>query len=75
MTMLWLGGIIIPWTEEATVRAVANSRSYPFWTIIGIMIGPVEEMSATAEPDTPPKNIESMQLTIASPPGNGPTMM
>ena len=28
---------MIPWTDEATVRAVANSRSYPFWTIIGIM--------------------------------------
>ncbi len=42
---------------------------------MGIMMGPAEEMSATAEPETPPKNMESTQLTIASPPGKGPTMM
>ena len=42
---------------------------------MGIMMGPVEEMSATAEPETPPKNIESTQFTIASPPGTAPTMM
>lgn len=67
--------MMIPWVEEATVRAVANSLSYPFATIMGIMMGPVEEMSATADPETPPKNMESIQLTIASPPGKGPTIM
>ena len=36
--------------------------------IIGIRIEPIEEVSATEEPEIPPKSIEARILTIANPP-------
>lgn len=36
-------------------------------------MGPRELTSATEEPDTPPKNMESTTLTMARPPGIQPT--
>ena len=46
-----------------TVSATENSGVYPCLTIIGTTTEPKEETSATAEPEIPPKNMESRQLT------------
>ena len=37
------------------------------------MVAPIEETSATAEPETPPNSIEDSILIWASPPGSRPT--
>ena len=37
------------------------------------MIEPIDEVSATAEPEIPPKNMEATMLTIARPPRRKPT--
>ena len=42
--------------------------------MVGITMEPREETSATAEPEIPPKNMESRQFTQARPPRNLPTM-
>ena len=52
-----------------------NSGSYPSFFIIGIRIEPMEETSATDDPDMPPKNIEARMFTMASPPRMKPTKM
>ena len=41
---------------------------------MGITMDPREETSATADPEIPPKNMLSMTLTMASPPGSLPTI-
>ena len=38
-----------------------------------MVMGPRELTSATEEPETPPKNMESTTLTMARPPGIQPT--
>ena len=63
----------MPSTELDIVMAVAKSLSYPFFSIIGMTMGPREAQSAVAEPDTPPKSRLSQQLTIARPPLIQPT--
>ena len=73
MTILWLGGIKRPCIALDIVRAQVNPLSYPFFSITGIIIEPSEATSAVGEPEIPPKNIESTQLTIASPPRIHPT--
>ena len=55
MTMLWLGGTSRPSQEEVMVTAVEKSASYPWSTIMGIMMEPMEAVSAAAEPEIPPK--------------------
>ncbi len=57
-----------------TVRATEKSSSYPFSTIIGIIIAPNEDTSATAEPEIPPKKVLSNTFTIARPPRTRPTI-
>jgi hypothetical protein len=47
---------------------------YPSFSIAGIIIAPIEEISATADPETPPKNIEARMLIWANPPGIRPTI-
>ena len=64
---------MIPWVDDETVTATEKSRSYPFPTIIGMRIGPIDEVSATLDPEIPPKNIDATTLTIASPPRIVPT--
>ena len=51
--MLWDGGIITPWQDEVTVTATEKSLSES--VIIGIRMEPMDEVSATAEPEMPPK--------------------
>ena len=73
MTMLWDGGIRTPWQAVVTVRPTVNSLSYPCLTIIGMTTEPSDDTSATAEPEIPPKNMESRQFTYARPPRKRPT--
>ena len=51
----------------------AKSRSKPRLTICGIIVPPMAETSAIAEPDTPPKNSEDSTLTWPRPPRRCPT--
>ena len=67
-----LGGIIGPITEELAVTATEKSSSYPSLTIAGISAPPMAEVSATAEPDTPAKNMEATILALARLPGTQP---
>ncbi len=65
-------------TSSATSAAVietltAKSRSYPRLTICGIIVPPMAETSAMAEPDTPPKNSDDSTLTWPRPPRRRPT--
>src|SRR5699024_11383209 len=57
-----LRGKIIPIWEDAAVMAAEYLELYPCLTIAGIIIVPVAEVSATAEPETPPKNILATTL-------------
>ena len=41
--------------EEVIVTAVEKSASYPWSTIMGIIIEPIEAVSAAADPEMPPK--------------------
>ena len=52
------GGMMGPITDDAAVIAAENFLVYPFFTIAGINIEPIAEVSATAEPDRPAKSIE-----------------
>lgn len=61
--MLWEGGIITPWQEEVTVTATEKSLSYPESVIMGMRMEPMEDVSATAEPEIPPKNMEARIFT------------
>lgn len=45
-----------------------KSLSYPFFSISGIIKEPIAEVVATAEPETAPKNIQAMVVTMESPP-------
>ncbi len=60
-------------TSKATSAAVietftAKSRSKPRLTICGIIVPPIAETSAIAEPDTPPKNSDASTFTWPRPP-------
>ena len=57
------GGIIGPITELAAVIAAANFFVYPCFSMAGINIDPIAEVSATADPDRPANNIEVKMLT------------
>jgi hypothetical protein len=74
MIILWLGGMITPWQALVTVMPTEKSVSYPDCFIIGISIAPIEEVSAMAEPEIPPKNILESTFTWASPPLIRPTI-
>ena len=71
--MLWLGGIRIACTDPLTVTAVEKSRGYPLRSISGISTDPMEAVSATAEPEMPPKNVEARIFTSDNPPRTKPT--
>ncbi len=65
------GGIIIPMVEEATVMPAEASGGYPRSSMAGIRILPSAEVSATEEPEIPPKIMEATILTSPSPPRIG----
>ena len=50
--------MIGPITELAAVIAAANFFEYPCFSIAGINIEPIAEVSATAEPESPANNID-----------------
>src|SRR5512146_3187733 len=68
------GGIIGPMTAEARAMEVAVSLLYPPFSIVGIIMAPMEEISATAEPETPPKNMQATMVMWARAPGIRPTI-
>src|SRR5512137_808300 len=67
------GGMIGPMTHEARAMDVAVGRLYPPFSMVGIIMDPMDEISATAEPETPPKNMQARIVTWARAPGIRPT--
>ncbi len=67
------GGMIGPMTHDARAMDVAVGRLYPPFSMVGIIMAPMEEISATAEPDTPPKNMQARMVMWARAPGIHPT--
>src|SRR3954464_1448661 len=67
------GGMIGPIVAAVSTIAVAKRFEEPSFSIAGIIIAPIEDTSATAEPVTPPKNIEATQTICARLPGSQPT--
>jgi len=63
-----LGGIMRPIVDDVQVMAAEKLRSYPSSFIIGINIDPIDEVSATADPDMPAKNMLAKTFTPANPP-------
>ena len=57
------GGMIGPMTELAAVMAAENRREYPCFSIAGINIEPMAEVSATADPDRPANSMDDSTLT------------
>jgi hypothetical protein len=75
MTIGMLGGIMGPMTAADALVAALKSGSNPFSFIIGMRKEPMAEQSATADPETPAKNMLVTILTWASPPFNRPTII
>ena len=68
MTALWLGGTSSACTEALIVTLVAKTRGYPVLSICGIITDPIAEVSATADPEIPLRNVVARTLTADSPP-------
>jgi len=73
ITMGMLGGMIGPIAPPAATRAAANPSRYPFSFIEGMSSEPTAAVSATADPESPAKSIESTTATCARPPRILPT--
>jgi len=58
----------------AAIRPAVNPSWYPMATIAGKSMTPRAAVSAGPEPDIPAKIIPTTMVTIARPPGIGPTM-
>jgi hypothetical protein len=65
---LWLGGTSSACTEALIVTFVAKTRGYPVRSICGIITDPIAEVSATAEPEMPLRNVVARTLTADNPP-------
>ena len=63
----------MPSTELAMVTQVEKSVSYPSFSIIGIIIGPMVAVSAAEEPEIEPKNRLATIFTCARLPRIHPT--
>jgi hypothetical protein len=50
------------------VTLVANTRGKPLFSICGIITEPIADVSATAEPEIPLRNVVASTLTTESPP-------
>ena len=70
--MLWDGGISRPTIADVTVILTAKSGSYPFSFISGIMVEPMADALAMAEPDTAPNRADAPTVTEPSPPRDCP---
>ena len=57
------GGMIGPITEETAVIAAENRVEYPFFSIAGINMEPIADVSATAEPERPANRMLERMLT------------
>ena len=58
-----LGGITIPIVDEAAVTAALTSLGYFFLIISGIRMLPIDAVSATEDPEIPPKIILERMFT------------
>ena len=68
-----LGGIMYPRKPEAHITAVEYRRSYPYFSIRGIMTAPVAAIEANPEPVRAANMREVTTQTAASPPLSFPT--
>jgi len=68
-----LGGMTIPIVDEAAVTAALTFLGYFFLIISGIRILPIEAVSATEEPDMPPKTMLAKMLTCPKAPWKFPS--
>src|SRR5690554_3711556 len=75
MTILTLGGMIGPITEEAAGTAVLKFQSYPPLIIEAVSTEPKAEVSETALPVMPANRTLARMLTWASPPRTWPTIL
>src|SRR5262249_61416320 len=67
-TALWLGGTSSACTDEVMGRLVANTRGETAFSICGIMTDPMADVSATAEPEMPLRNVVASTLKTEEPP-------
>src|SRR3546814_11287414 len=67
------GGMIWPFTEEATSTAPAFSELKPTRFIIGMVKVPVVTTLAIDEPELRPVEAEATTAALAGPPQRGPT--
>ena len=65
---MWLGGTNSACTEAEIVTLAAKTRGKPLRSICGIITEPIAEVSATAEPEMPLKNVVATTLTTERPP-------
>ena len=65
---MWLGGTNRACTEAEIVTLVAKTRGKPLFSICGIITEPIAEVSATAEPEMPLRNVVATTLTTERPP-------
>ena len=72
-TIMMLGGMITPITEEHAVMATEKLESYPCFFIAGIISEPIPAASAVDEPEIPANSMLTTTLTCPSPPGKWPT--
>ena len=63
----------MPVVAEEMFTAALKRGSYPALRISGVMMLPMAEAAAAAEPLIAPKSILATTLTTAKPPGNRPT--
>lgn len=63
--------MIMPMVEDATVIPAEASGGYPSFSMAGIRMEPRAEVSATEEPEIPPKIMEATMFTSPRPPRMG----
>ncbi len=68
-----LGGIVSPVVADVILTEALKLGSYPALRISGVMIAPIADAAAAAEPLIAPKSIFAITLTTANPPGSRPT--
>src|SRR5471030_1624608 len=75
MIMLCDVGINAPESDACVVTLTAYAALYPSRFIIGIITPPMADVSATGDPDTPPKSVDATTSASPSPPFQWPTRL
>ncbi len=63
MIRMLLGGINKPVVEDVMFTEALNVLGYPSSSILSVMIEPIAEAAARAEPEIAPKSIEAKTFT------------